>query len=129
MWSYFQRYLQIADYHHEALDGDARQCYFRPAGYCRERTEWICHLLAYDSLAAARISSSSGRALANLGDASYFERAVVRTRPQGFDLAGGIDSSCQVLKGIVSELQRLGKATTEIDSVLGRLLVRRHGLC
>jgi hypothetical protein len=124
----FREYLQLADHYPEALVGDARQCYLRPTGYCAERTEWISHLLAQDFLNEGR-TCPRDRAAGVLGTAFYYEGEVLKMRPQGFDPTESIESSCQLLHGIVRELSRLGQRTADVEVALNRYRVRRHGLC
>jgi hypothetical protein len=121
-----QQYLQAADHHAEAEDGDAAACYQRTSGYCRERTAWINHLMANDYYQEAR--TSRGEEASNLGTAFNYEKHVLETRPHGFYHLASIESSCGLLQQIASELRHLGQSTGDIEAVLGRYRVH-YGPC
>jgi len=103
-----QRYLQASDYHSEARDGAADECYKRPAGYCGERTAWIDHLMANDYYQESRSPS-------NLGTAFYYEKHVLAIRPQGFYRLQSVDSSCGLMQAILTALRKSRQDVTPIE--------------
>ena len=123
----FRRYLQIADHHPESRIGDAYTCSQRPSGYCGERTAWVNHIMAHDSLRQAR-ASSIPQAVNSTLTAIRYEREALRIRPQGFDQEGSFDSSCALLHAFSSELAILRQPTREAEGLLNSYR-SRFGAC
>lgn len=113
----FQHFLQGADHHPEAQDGDAAKCYERPSGYCAERTEWIEHLMADDYRKEALDLEGSKKTDALLTALNY-ERHTLTSRPCGFYRDQSVLSSYELMEGLAIQLRKLQLSTEEIDSLL-----------
>jgi hypothetical protein len=125
----FQKYLQESDHQADSKDGDAAKCYQRPSGYCRERVAWIEHLMAYDYYREAMISGSQvGTKVSGLGTALSYEQEVLQLRSHGFYRIGSIDSSCELLRELATEIRGLGRDSRAVDVTLARYQAQ-YGPC
>jgi hypothetical protein len=120
MRGYLWNYLQGADHHNaEAFDGDAAKCYSRTSGYCKERTAWVNHLIANDYYDEAQ-GLGDGKTVTSLRGALKYEKYNLGIRPSGFERIGSIESSCDLLHGIATELDRSGQQEPEVQSTLNQ---------
>jgi len=63
---------------------DAEVCYQRAKGYCRQRTAWICHLLANDFFDAGKRTDNLELKRRYLKDALSYANCVFKKYPSGF---------------------------------------------
>lgn len=83
----FFRYLEVEKSLPESKQDerlDAEICYQRADGYCRQRTGWICHLLANDSFEEAKQTKDLDLQQKYLIDALSYVDCVFKKYPDGF---------------------------------------------
>lgn len=112
----FQKFISAAAENPGSRTGDARDCYRRPDGYCRERLGFVNHLMALDSLTSAS-SASGGVKIDALHAAFAFERDAMTDWPTGFSADGRFLSSCDVLRQVSQGLKGLAADATNVDAV------------
>jgi hypothetical protein len=121
MRTYFRHYLATADQRSEAQTGAYEVCYSSPDGYCRERTDWINHLMANDYYQEAENvrPEAQGNTLAQ---ALKYERSELAHRIGicGFEREGTVIASYDLLEALAARAAKSEPLDSGVRSLLGQ---------